>query len=68
LHEGAVEIIGGAVIAHTCVVVSVSETGRDRLARFLGSSDLTLQFRGALVDDLQLGQVGVENANDLGDL
>jgi len=68
LHEGAIEIISGVVIAHAGVGVSVSETGGDRLACLLGCGDLALQLRGALIDDLQLGQVCVENADNLRDL
>ena len=68
MHERAVEIISGVVVAHTIVGIAVSETGRDRLASFLGGDNLGLQVRGALVDDLQLGQVCVENADNLRDL
>ena len=41
---------------------------RHRLPGFLRRGDLGLQIGGALIDDLQLGEVRVEDADDLGDL
>lgn len=38
------------------------------MSGLLGSADLGLELASALVDDLQLRQVGVENAHNLGDL
>lgn len=38
------------------------------MAGLLGGCDLALELDGTLVDELQLREVGVEDADDLGDL
>lgn len=38
------------------------------LTNFLRSLDLSLQSRSTLVDDLELGEMAIENPHNLGDL
>lgn len=58
----------GAATAAVAVPAAEAESGAERLLGLLGGVDLGLQLGGALVDVLQLGEVGVEDADDLGDL
>lgn len=41
---------------------------RERLPGLLRRANLALEFCGAMVDELELGKVRVEDAHDLGDL
>jgi hypothetical protein len=57
--EAPVKVLGG-ICAQT-----VPAIGTDALSFLLGLGDLVLQLRGTRVDELELRQLGVEDANDL---
>ena len=67
-HVRTVEIISGVTSGLAEVGGSVSQARRNGLAGLLGGCDLALELDGTLVDELQLREVGVEDADDLGDL
>ena len=46
----------------------MTKSRRERLAGLLCRADLALELCGAVVDELELGEVRVKDAHDLGDL
>lgn len=68
-HVRAVEIIRRiSSTTHARAAESVAKTRRKRLAHILCCNDLILKLCRALVDNLQLGEVRVEDAHDLRNL
>lgn len=67
-HVGTVEIIRCTTAIHAHISQSVAKSRGQRLAALLRGVDLVLQLGCALVDELQLREVRVEDADDLGEL
>lgn len=67
-HVRAVEVRSGISSAHTRAVITIPKSRGDGLTGFLGRSYLGLQLGGTLVDNLQLRQVRVEDADNLRNL
>jgi hypothetical protein len=60
--ETPVKVFGGICAQ------AVPAIGTDALCFLLGLGDLVLQLRGTRVDELELGELGVEDANNLCEL